>query len=297
MNFSEVLRILSLGIVNIIGIIVPGFLFVTLSIVCIVIPLFSVCIHLNNILPDIWPCFEWYSIIGVCELDKKLIVILVLIVSYVLGYVLRLGDIDHLDRKSAQHVWKIMSKEHATLQEDATKNDNWPYYPNDKYGRYPYLHTKSYLESRGLEEQAALVIWGDPSDTNKSPQRSKAIINKYKVDVLNKSPLLSGVIESNEAHIRLLFGVWQVAGIFTIFSTVSLGICILAIVGIYYNELQWCGTRSSYAIIGVVQGLLLITLLWIKTRIVHLFHYQRVRELTQILVCTNLVKSEGILER
>jgi hypothetical protein len=105
-----------------------------------------------------------------------------------------------------------------------------------------------------------------------------------KLEVSVASPELSAVIESNEAHVRLLSGTWKAMGVCLPLVLVGLAISILDFLLLRSGYLQ--NPQSPSPLLWILQGvILLIAMLWARIRIANLFHYQRVRELTHILFC------------
>jgi hypothetical protein len=196
---------------------------------------------------------------------------------------------------SAQKVFKQMEDDYIehcqqlktknNPKKDAIEKDCWPFHggPGDKF---PYLHLKSYLKKRGLDDLAKLVSWSNGPDQkdDKEPQRSKKIINNYKIEVFHKSPQLSSIIESNEAHIRLTFGTWRVS---TMFLWVALAfIAALLIMALLIPHLS----LRQLSLIIVIELLIASLLFFAKKMIENQFHYQRIKELVQILACTKLAR-------
>jgi hypothetical protein len=121
----------------------------------------------------------------------------VLVLAYVVGYIFRLSTPDDLDRISADHAIKKM----GGVRE--AKRDHWVHY-GEPDNKFPYFHFRDYLKHRKHDELLDYVDWH-------KKRRSKTSVNKMKLAISVGSPQLSGIIESNEAHIRLLFGTWLAA--------------------------------------------------------------------------------------
>jgi len=203
---------------------------------------------------------------------------------------------DDLDKISANRVLKRMAEEYKTTKEDIASKDSWAT-KLENHDRFPYFHYKEYLKARGLKKLSNLVNWGPPSVINKENtkkifQRTKSQINMMKLEILNESSDLSAIVESNEAHIRLLFGIWQITKSTVYFLYVGF---ILSLFGVLETCCQWF--EFPKALIPYLPTLVFIILLILaikisKNRIEFLFHYQRVRELTHILGCAAIVKNK-----
>ena len=289
----EVLRFFSLGVVNLLGIIFPGLMFILLFTVTVVWPTSEVMLKIflpgaANQLP-----IGWSTLNQSYNLNSPIVIIAGFMVSYVIGYILRLTTVDKLDMISAQKVFKQMEDDYKNncppkdipenLQKTAIEEDCWPFHgsPGDKF---PYLHLKSYLKKRGLDDLAELVSWSDKSGQkdNTEPQRSKKIINNYKIEVFHKSPQLSSIIESNEAHIRLTFGTWKVSTMFFWIALAFIAAVIIMSILIPHLSLR------QLSLIIIIELLIASLLFFAKKMIENQFHYQRIKELVQILACTKL---------
>ncbi|MEW6747462.1 MAG: helix-turn-helix domain-containing protein [Planctomycetota bacterium] len=79
--------------------------------------------------------------------SRALVLMVVLVVAYTLGYMLRLFSPDRLDAISGKRVLQSMSREEREV---------WPYTgcPQDKF---PYFHTREYLQARNLSDVALRV--------------------------------------------------------------------------------------------------------------------------------------------
>ena len=295
---KEVLRFFSLGVVNLLGIIFPGLMFILLSFATVIWPTMEL---LHKFYPsgseNHFP-IGWATLNQSYNWNSPIAIVAGFMVSYVIGYILRLTTVDKLDMISAKKVFKQMEndyKKNCPHQEDhdtqhaAIQEDCWPFRggPADKF---PYLHLKSYLEKRGLANLAELVTWSDdpkPKDSN-GFQRSKKVINNYKIEVFNKSPQLSSIIESNEAHIRLTFGTWRVSKMF-LWISLSVIATLLIISALSPHLLL-----HQLSLLIFIELLIALLLFFAKKMIENLFHYQRIKELVQILVCTKLAREDNL---
>jgi hypothetical protein len=269
-----------------------------------------------------------------------LIIFLLVIFSYFLGYILRLSSPDVLDRKSAiKVIWGEYTK---SLQSDAPltirdqivsikdaprafkkwaglltvswrdvkkwiKKDGWPFDPSNPKDKYPYLHFRKYLEKRGHEQLAReLATWEPeaekadtisqsvdeperkplkPSSSAGRKQRSKSIVNMMKMSIRLYCPDLSSLVESKEAHIRLMAGTW------TAFKFAQWPIWIaLILLAIANFDPQWVEsvlsmqlTGHNYLVYMFINLNLLLVIFLCNRRIENLFHYRRVSELFHIV--------------
>jgi hypothetical protein len=311
----ELFRFFRLGIVNLVGVTLPGLLTLFFLGVGFIWPLLIFVFDLNQWFAGVDRAAAWKTMDSLYSSNRGIITSLMIILAYIIGYIIRLSTPDELDRISAKNVLKKMGEESTpeakdksagsesclkTLSEDideglsqaatvAARDDSWPY-RGEKTNKFPYYYFKEYLTSRGLNDEAELVKWGPPTNESETEsfKRSKTKVNLMKLEVSLCCPELSSVIESNEAHVRLLFGTWQAITISQPF----------VIAGMILSSLEFLITfvasRYSFAsyplsilsILSIlVGGLILIGITWAKNRIENLFHYQRVRELTHIVGC------------
>lgn len=305
-GISDFFKSLSLGLINILGIIFPGTIFILMFILIILIPTVFLIEHTNELLGVISNAVVKTSYMEIYKENRVFIIFFLILLSYALGYIIRLSTVDELDEKSAKHVLKRIKHDHdkekskeqdydslsnkELTQKDLAEKEGWPY-RLDSHDKFPYLHFRDYLEKRGLNNQANLVTWEKEPfpEGEEKVQRSKAIINQYKIQVHNLSPELSAIIEANEAHIRLLFGIWSVNKMYKILNIVFGSICISCTVLSLLNimKLQF----HIWAYLSLIQIIIFILISWSSKRIVKMFHYQRVKEITQILTCTHIANS------
>jgi|WetSurMetagenome_2_1015567.scaffolds.fasta_scaffold62554_3 hypothetical protein len=281
---TDCLRFLRVGIINILGITVPGLLLLVFLLIGFILPLIGIMIpfHEGILSSDQDALKETLS--AFFKTNVVLLTVLGLIIAYVTGYIIRLSTPDDLDRRSAEMVLDKMGREAKLEKIEAAKKDWWPTLLDDG-DKFPYFYFKEYLQERGHKDIADIVEWGAPD--SKRSKRSKTHVNIMKLEVLTKLPGLSASIESNEAHVRLMFGTWL--SISTCWYLVMIG-CVVSFAGLLASTfLPQIGRLSfediPYAFLLLVGGILLITMYWAKSRIENLFHYQRVRELTHIVAC------------
>ena len=199
---SEVLRVFRLGVINLLGVTVPGLMFIIILVSGFAAPFVLVLQHLSISLSPNLQISKFPDLPPLGTIPVAWVIILTFIMAYTIGYIIRLSTPDKLDKISGDHVIKEMGGI------EKAEEEHWPY-RKETNEKFPYFYTKDYLEHRGHNELLELVTWG--KDNKDTLPRSKTIINKMKVETEMRSPELSAVIESNEAHIRLLFGVWLVA--------------------------------------------------------------------------------------
>ncbi len=297
---KEILRFFSLGVINLLGIIFPGLMFIILFIMTVCLPVIPL---LNQLFPQGKVLLGWDTLNVIFKGNGVLLIIMGFMFSYVLGYIIRLTTVDKLDSISAKKIFKQMGKDykknHAPricekkdLRHAAIIEENWPF-QGGPFDKFPYLHLRSYLDKRGLTHLSKLVTWSsDPSsEDGKGYQRSKKIINNYKIEVFYKSPQLSSIIEANEAHIRLTYGTWRVSKLFfrTALATFSILFIILGL-NAWTTLVALPISFSQFSLILFLEFILAILLFDSKRRIEGDFHYQRIKELVELFTCIHLAR-------
>lgn len=299
------IRSLKIGTVNFFGVAIPGFMLLFFSFIGFFVPVITLALCISNIS---WNYFE--SLYG----EAKLVLLTIIIIfAYIFGYILRLTSPDELDKISGQIVLDKYRKDSKQSQnnqkspslfrklfkksEEVPKNPDWPKnweddgWPlsNEDGDKYPYYYFYRYLEKRNLGDATKeLVTWGPPNDGDKF-QRSKTAVNKMKMDVILYCPELAGLIESNEAHIRLMAGTWT-SIIYT--SKLILTGLIISIVALVLLIVQWILSKyfnltlpimiheNPFFLINIIIVLSLYNIMkWAREKIESLFHYRRVSEL------------------
>jgi hypothetical protein len=290
---ADCLRFLRLGLINILGVTVPGLLLLGFFAVGVFLPVAILLVAVCQECLQSDQAISIAALSGIWAGNRLILSILVLVIAYVVGYIIRLSTPDDLDRVSARHVLdkmarEVQDKDHSPITPEervqAALDDHWPT-RLEEGDKFPYNHFRDYLESRGLTSLATLVKWGSPGEKGLS-KRSKTHVNTMKLQVLAKSPDLSAVIESNEAHVRLMFGTW--VAIMACWRLMFVGVCVSAI-GLAILAVPGCRqiqlAHPPFATTLIIGIALLVGMYWARTRIESLFHYQRVRELTHIVAC------------
>jgi hypothetical protein len=144
---NELLRALQLGTINLFGIAVPGFLLLFSSVTGFLLPFMALALNLNNI--QLHVDLNWYNS------SKWILVGILILISYVAGFILRLTSPDALDRVS-------VTKMHS---------DVWD--KNYEKERFPHTKLGSFLDGLGHSDLAALVPWhpdkySDPAERRRS---------------------------------------------------------------------------------------------------------------------------------
>ncbi len=269
---TDILRSLRLGIINILGITVPGLIVLFYVAIGFLAPCILLIRDLTTAtigpLPSGVPRLP-----PIGTVDPAAGTAVVLLVAYIIGYVFRLSTPDDLDERSA--TWAVRKKMNGVA---GATEDAWPFRMEDG-NKFPYFHFREYLEKRNHKDFARLVDWDE--DEHK---RSKTSVNRLKLETHARSPRLSALIESNEAHIRMLFGAWLAVrlcrGLLVIGFTCSTIGFVRSIVLADPRHLLFAYSAWMVVTSAIVIGA------WLSARhIERLFHYRRVRELFDVVAC------------
>src|SRR3954451_21455608 len=136
----EFIRAFRLGVINLFGIAVPGFLVLFLPAMGLGLPLVAGAARLGGYSPA--------TAAAVFVENKGVLVAVTIVLSYVAGYILRLISPDQLDKRSAQHAIRVM-KEQSSVPKAVDEFAAWPC-QDEQTDKYPYLHLREYLTRRGL---------------------------------------------------------------------------------------------------------------------------------------------------
>ena len=286
---NDMLKSIRVGAVDFFGILIPGLLLIVICGTGFFLPMFLLVLDLTGAGEVHWLILEpvWTG--------TALFVLIVL--SYVLGYVLRLSSPDQLDRISAEYVLTKEREHNKYFDVDA-----WPYDFQDPQDKYPYFNFRNYLVKRGHTHLTdELVTWGHDEKVMKGEswpdkarggksikitKRSKSVINKMKIDVNIYCPALAGLLESKEGHIRLLAGVWEAFRFSKIFLRLSFPLVLLA--ALFFQFPGWWSSYNralgiNYFIYVFIISSLGLLVHYSGNRIEKLFHYRRVNELFHIV--------------
>jgi hypothetical protein len=235
--------------------------------------------------------------------------LLILALSYVLGFICSRRDPKIPDQKSIAHIlrkdWKSIDR--AVVQPRLQKDIDEKAELDQIYGKpvlrllnfrrihrftkglaksggeFPYSHLSEYLTARGLDHLACHVPW--KGTNNEISKRSKMFVNVLKIRIQQRNQRRSGEIIRNEAHVRMMSSVWFAA---QELQWVCCGLALLLAVDSLYPggwkpPFRFDPRISSFG--GVLAALvaLLIAATLLRVAIVRFLHYQRVREIVYVL--------------
>lgn len=196
----------NLGVVTVVGILVPGLWFWTTFVIYLAYLLgydsFSAIEQFNETLERAFGQYLW--------------TVIQFVMIYVVGIMLRTMTPDGPDRFGI--AWSRMWDPGAVI----ASGDH-----------YPYASLPDYLKSRGLTRLAELLPWHAQSERH---LRSKTFVHGAKLFVSNLNPRLGSQLAQQEALVRMLSGVWH---------SVLLTTPVLIIAGLCRQQWNDLGGASS----------------------------------------------------
>jgi hypothetical protein len=274
MSYSAYERINLKGfLIDFFGILVPGLLFIILSLLTLGWPILIFTDKIYELLfgPlssfDILKAINSLSTITVIELS-----IFILMVSYVIGTIFFRRD-PKLPDENSYNKWvkdKIKDPENWIVRKEKD---------GDTDVQYPYRYLFEYLEKRNLLHLAKLVPWKG-TDPKTFDKRTKVFINILKTRFEFYYPEKCGSIIKNEAQIRLMSSLWYVTNSLIIFSYI--GIFILSLI-IFCFALKYFQLPASIVFSFLLSSFVIINSYLAKTNIQKFIHYMRVREIYIVL--------------
>jgi len=127
----------------------------------------------------------------------------------------------------------------------------------------------------------SLVPWTPGAKTGH--KKSSTHIQTMKLRVMLKAPEIAALLESKEAHIRLLSGTWGAIRSTRRLVFVGVGMSVLGLVAVCICQSHEAICPNVYGACLLVSGTLVMIMEWSRRTIERLFHYQRVRELFLIV--------------
>lgn len=155
---------------------------------------------------------------------------------------------------------------------------------------FPYRFLRSYFSNRGLDYLAQHIPW----DGNEANGRTKHFANALKIRIQIAAPDAYQLLAKNEAHVRLSSSLWYACGV--IVEMAILGIIITIALFIALLNMNTAALGPPIAALGICVCMLGLAQVF-RSAIVKSFHYQRVREISQILETAHWLQSEGTVPR
>jgi len=245
-------------IVDFLGSLVPGLVFVSCAVVLLAWPLTSALQEALTILGSTRTMPNIYA--GVAQFAAAIrveLTILLVMVAYVAGHLFYRQDPKIPDERS--------------FRRTVSKTDEWV--ADFDNCEFPYLHFDRYLRSRGLTHLLQLTEWCA------SGRRTKNFVNILKIRLFFEHPEKCGSIAKNEAHVRLMASTWYMSrALKYLAGTVAVLVVATAL---------FAGPSPRDVLlhsIPAAPALFVFVVAFGTQRIIERFlHYQRVREVIWVL--------------
>jgi hypothetical protein len=273
------LRDFILPIVEFLGILVPGVVFIFAFIPAVIYPT-GLFLSLFSDQPS--------ALLKICKAFVDLFrspgfgnLTLLFIFAYVVGHLFFRQDPKIPDQHSFKKVIKTIGEEGPVrLCEKEKKYNQKLNKPNDYNLEFPYRYLYEYLQDRGMYHLASLVPWrGNNPKTYRL--RTKHFINTIKVRLEFLFPYQYFRILRNEAHIRLMSSMWYATRSLLFLSAFGslLGFLTIAIINIKINS-----PNIAFSVYDFILPILIFLCSFaVKNNIESFLHYQRIREIVFIL--------------
>ncbi len=307
------LRDFILPIVEFLGILVPGIVFIFALIPALMVPIASI-LRLVEGEGSKSPIASEYLVTIILSPSMGTIFLLS-IFSYVFGHMFFRQDPKIPDQHSFKKVNKAKifkeegpvrmceaeinynkekekKEEEENRKDEVSKKDKIKNWIKDKFKNkepktatnehnleFPYRYLHEYLHDRGMKHLENIVLWKG-EDTKSYAKRTKHFINVLKVRLEFLFPYQYLRIQRNEAHVRLMSSIWYASKSLISASIIGSTIGILCIVAYMYKNPAW---PIPYIGSFVLPVIVLALAVYSKRNIESFLHYQRIREIVFIL--------------
>lgn len=278
-------------IVDILGSLVPGFVFVVLLVPALGWSSFILVRALGGNHPQDYEIIRAFAS-GLAQFHLELFVGLIAL-SYIVGHLFFRQDPKIPDEQSFRRVQKTIGESGPVRKElddrGDTKSNGKPDEKSESTKKdrdlnykveFPYFHLYEYLSERGLTHLADLIPWrGDSSNTHRF--RSKHFINILKIRLEFLFPDRYVTVARNEAHVRLMTSGWYVTSSLKWIALMGtfIGLASYVITSLRIADF-WPVSNVDAIIMPLIVFLAAITA---KRQIERVVHYQRIREIIFVL--------------
>ena len=262
-------------LVDLLGSLVPGVLFVFLAVSALLWPVWSLGRVLQEATP-IGPQF-FEQIAKTSEVFRFELVAFFIVASYVAGHFLFRQDPKNPDVESYKRTSRTFSEEeaeHWVVQKGPGEG------PDDEPDvQFPYRYLREYLTSRELTHLADLVPW-EGNDKSTWHKRTKSFINILKIRLMFYFPDRCGQTTRNEAHVRLMSSVWYASSTLRPIAVIGVATALVAggVAAVDAGEF-----RPNFLVPMSMSLLVFLLATWTKGTVERFLHYQRVREVIFVL--------------
>ena len=275
------LRDFVLPIVEFLGILVPGLLFLLLALPALAVPITYVLTFIITGHSDALNSFEY--IVELLKASSVGVAGVVLVASYVAGHIFYRQDPKIPDEHSFNRVKDTIRETGpvricpAEIEDNEKKNIT----PINRYNlEFPYRYLKEYLTERGMHHLALLVHWRG-LDPRTYAFRTKHFINGLKARLEFVFPYQYVRIQRNEAHVRLMSSLWYATRSLQVLCIFGGGLGFLFAGIVHSLSDTWWPVPEVHAFSAPLLVALVASV--VRTQIEEFLHYQRIREIVFIL--------------
>jgi len=284
------LREFILPIVEFLGILVPGVVFIFALIPAVIIPIVTVLRIVEGVDANLPFASEY--LVNIILSPSMGTMFLLAVFSYVFGHIFfrqdpKIPDLHSFNRVNKDKMGEEKGPVRLCENEQNHNNDQNPKIPNVHNLEFPYRYLYEYLHDRGMDHLEDIVRWkGNNPSTYEL--RTKHFINVIKVRLEFLFPLQYLRIQRNEAHVRLMSSIWYASNSLISASIIGSTVGVLCVVA--YMSIS----NSTWPIPYIGSVVLPVTVLALATyskRSIEFFlHYQRIREIVFILEAAYFAK-------
>lgn len=248
-------------IVDFLGSLVPGLIFVSCVLVMVAWPLssaFQVVMEMLRAPRSIDEIHKSFAQIA-ASIRVELTVLLVML-AYVAGHLFYRQDPKEPDSRSF----------------NVSVKDTKDWVADHGECEFPYIHFDRYLRSRNLTHLLSLTEWCDPE------KRTKNFLNILKIRLFFEHGDKCGSIAKNEAHVRLMSSTWYMS---RALQWLAAGIVLFSLVTAFVSGVSLrFGWGVVLYLIPATPAVVVFTFATLSKHIIERFlHYQRVREVIWVL--------------
>jgi len=277
------LRDFILPIVEFLGILVPGVVFIFALIPAAIIPIVTIIRIIEGV--DAQSPLASEYLVNIILSPSFGTMFLLAVFSYVFGHMFfrqdpKIPDFHSFKRVNTEEMGEEKGPVRLCDSEQKFNDEQDPKLPNEHNLEYPYRYLYEYLHDRGMEHLEDIIRWKG-NDPDSYRYRTKHFINVIKVRLEFLFPLQYLRIQRNEAHVRLMSSIWYASKSLITVSVIGMaigGACISA--DMYVSNSVW---PISYIGSLVLPATVLALAAYSKRSIEYFLHYQRIREIVFIL--------------
>jgi hypothetical protein len=275
-------------IVDFLGCLVPGNIFLFFLAPALVIPLLMSVRLIPQFTP--FPSIDKPMIeSGSMQLATILLILLPvlgfwLMLSYVVGFSFYRKNLEELDRISFWRMSKSGRDGSMCRPLPGAREFRWIFRQVEEIPvQFPYHYLRTYLNERGMTYLADRVPWGtNIKDLEDFGRRSKHFANALKMRIRLEAPVDYTIVAANEGHIRLASSMWHVFKRLRLLGLLGLLTYLSTILAINWPQ------RTFLISPLIILPAAVTVVAWIGMRgIERAFHHQREREILVILEIAN----------